>query len=56
MKNFIIRTPGTYDELDIRCPNCNSHEITIIIDEKGYFYVTYCSNCNFKAKYPFKEL
>jgi len=44
----IIKTPGTYDEIDIRCPKCNSSQVTIYTTSQGYYEVIECYNCGFK--------
>ena len=49
-QNFILKTPGSYDELDIRCPRCSSNEIVVYTDPKGYYKVIECYNCGFKDK------
>jgi len=48
MQGPLIKTPGTYDEIDIRCPRCSSHEITINLDPKGYYSVNKCNECDYK--------
>jgi transcription elongation factor Elf1 len=48
MQGPIIKFPGTYDELDIRCPKCNSNQITVSLDSRGHYAVIECNNCNYK--------
>ena len=48
MQGPIIKFPGTYDELDIRCPRCNSNQITVSLDSRGHYAVIDCNNCGYK--------
>ena len=48
MKSHIIKIPGAYEEIIIHCPKCNSHDVTISLDVKGYYEVMECYNCRYK--------
>ena len=36
------------DEVDIRCPNCNSTNVTVSEDQEGHFEITACYSCGYK--------
>ena len=50
MQDHLTKIPGKFDEMDIKCPKCQSKEITIEEDSKGYFKVTSCKKCGFSEK------
>ena len=50
MAEHIIKTPGAYEEIDIRCPRCNSSQVTVYGNSKGYYEIIECSKCGFKKK------
>ncbi|MEK6859680.1 MAG: hypothetical protein AABX54_02590 [Nanoarchaeota archaeon] len=50
MAEHLIKTPGTYDELDIRCPSCSSRNVTIFENSQGYYDVIKCSECGLNKK------
>lgn len=48
MATSLIKIPGTYEELTINCPRCDSSHITVAVDSKGYFTVIECAECGYK--------
>jgi len=50
MQESITKIPGKFDTIDIRCPKCNSSQITILQEKSGYFKVTECYKCGYKDK------
>jgi len=50
MGNHITHTPGTYEEVSVRCPNCNSKQISVKIDSKGYFHIYKCEKCGYSEE------
>ncbi|VVB77701.1 Uncharacterised protein [uncultured archaeon] len=48
MVENIIKIPGTYDELDVRCPRCHSSDVLIFESINGYYGVIECYNCGYK--------
>jgi len=47
MAEHITKTPGTYDEIDIRCPKCDSHNVTIVESSRGYYEIVQCYGCGY---------
>ncbi|MDP2926345.1 MAG: hypothetical protein Q8N99_08260 [Nanoarchaeota archaeon] len=45
MQDHILKTPGTFEEIEIRCPECNTKNVTVILLPKGYYKVIECHNC-----------
>lgn len=39
-----------YDDMNIRCPRCNSDKVTICEDSKGHFEVVGCYNCGYSKE------
>ncbi|MBS3075758.1 hypothetical protein J4429_04845 [Candidatus Pacearchaeota archaeon] len=48
MENHLLKTPGAWDEIDIRCPNCGSNMVSIITNSFGYYEVSECKKCGYK--------
>jgi len=46
----ITKIPGTYEEVSIHCPKCNSKEITVAIDSRGYYEVIECYECGYQKE------
>jgi transcription elongation factor Elf1 len=52
----INKLPGAYEEIDIRCPRCNSDRITVCEDPQGHFQVTECANCGYTKECTLKDM
>jgi Zn ribbon nucleic-acid-binding protein len=51
-REHILKTGGSLEEVDIRCPKCNSNNITVYWDEKeGYYDVLECKACGYKKSF-----
>ncbi|MEM0465543.1 MAG: hypothetical protein QXW97_02470 [Candidatus Pacearchaeota archaeon] len=46
--NFIKKSGGSLEDIDIRCPNCKSSNVTLFKDEYGYYDVLECKKCGYK--------
>ncbi len=50
MEDHIIKIPGNYSEIDIRCPKCNSDKVLVTLSNNGYYHVLKCNKCGFEGK------
>lgn len=48
MESRIGNIPGDFEDVDLTCPRCNSSQVIVQADNKGYFEVTECHKCGFK--------
>ena len=48
MENHILKTPGAYEEIDIRCPKCSSDSVLISVSSSGYYEVLECRKCGYR--------
>jgi Zn ribbon nucleic-acid-binding protein len=45
---FLKKSAGSLEEIDIRCPKCNSSKVLVSTDKEGYYDVLECLNCGYK--------
>ncbi len=50
LETNIIKIPGRHENLEIRCPKCNSDNVLISLDSDGFYKVIKCKNCDYKSK------
>ena len=48
MKPPILKLPGSLEEVNIRCPKCNSIDIVVKMNKEGYYEVMLCNKCGYK--------
>lgn len=46
--NFMKKTGGSLEEIDVRCPKCRSDEVIVFEDKAGYYDVLECKKCGYK--------
>ena len=56
---MVVSTPKNsedYEEVDIRCPVCNSDQVVVCATSKGYYEVIFCKNCEYTNKKGCKNM
>ncbi|MBR9704955.1 hypothetical protein GOV12_06080 [Candidatus Pacearchaeota archaeon] len=48
MAEYIKKSAGSLEEIDIRCPKCNSSDVIVFEDKEGYYDVLECNKCGYK--------
>ena len=39
---------GDFEQVETTCPRCDSNQVTIAADSRGYFFVRECAKCGYK--------
>lgn len=47
MENHLLKLAGSLEEINVKCPKCNSRQVVIIKNREGYYEVLDCQKCGY---------
>jgi len=48
MEYILGNIEGDFEPVNTTCPRCNSMQVMVATDSKGYFYVVECHKCGYR--------
>jgi len=48
MEYILGNIEGDFEPVETSCPKCNSMQVAVAADSKGYFYIVECHKCGYK--------
>ncbi|MBD3252943.1 hypothetical protein GF386_04380 [Candidatus Pacearchaeota archaeon] len=50
MEKHIHKLPGTFDDVEVKCPKCKSKKVIAELKDNNFYSVIECKECGYKKK------